>query len=87
MMGGSTTWGEGVPDADTMPSQLQKILGPGYDVYNFGDIAYTSVQELAYLQERLTRGDIPDVVVFMTASMTALSRFTRRGSARYPRHR
>lgn len=64
MMGGSTTWGEGVPDADTMPSRLQAILGPEYDVYNFGDIAYTSVQELAYLQERLTRGDIPDIVVF-----------------------
>ncbi len=64
MLGGSTMWGEGSPDSDTIPSRLQAILGEGYDVYNLGEIGYMSVQEYNYLLERLTEGERPDVVVF-----------------------
>ncbi len=64
MLGGSTMWGEGSPDADTIPSRLQAILGEGYDVYNLGEIGYMSVQEYNYLLERLTEGERPDIVIF-----------------------
>ncbi len=64
MMGGSTMWGEGSPDDGTIPSHLQQILGEGYDVYNMGETGYTSVQELNYLMDQLSRGNIPDIVVF-----------------------
>ncbi|MGE0200170.1 MAG: SGNH/GDSL hydrolase family protein [Candidatus Melainabacteria bacterium] len=64
VLGGSTLWGEGSPDKDTIPSQLQARLGDGYDVTNMGQTAWTSVQELNYLLGRLSAGDIPDIVIF-----------------------
>ncbi len=64
MLGGSTMWGEGSPDVDTIPSQLQAILGDEYDVYNLGEIGYMSTQEYNYLLERLTLGERPDIVIF-----------------------
>lgn len=64
MLGGSTTFGTGVDDQNTIPSLLQKKLGNKFDVYNFGESAYISVQETNYLLEKLSEGDIPDVVIF-----------------------
>jgi lysophospholipase L1-like esterase len=64
MFGGSTMFGEGVKDQDTIPSYLQEFLGDGYDVYNYGAIAYVAAQELNYLLYQLSFGNIPDIVVF-----------------------
>ena len=64
MFGGSTLWGTGSPDRYTIPSELQALLGPGYDVHNFGETGYVSTQELNYLLHRLALGDIPDTVIF-----------------------
>lgn len=64
MFGGSTMWGEGSPDWQTIPAYLQGILGEDYEVVNEGEIGYTSVQELNRLLKRLANGDVPDVVVF-----------------------
>lgn len=64
MFGGSTMWGTGSPDQYTIPSQLQALLGSNYDVYNFGTTAYVSVQELNLLLEQLSKGFIPDIVIF-----------------------
>jgi lysophospholipase L1-like esterase len=64
MFGGSTLWGTGSPDKDTIPSKLQAMLGSDYDIYNFGETGYVSAQELNYLLHRLSVGDIPDVVIF-----------------------
>lgn len=64
IFGGSTTWGEGVPDEFTFPSLLQKELGAGYDVYNYGEAGFNSVQELNLLLEELAKGNIPDYVIF-----------------------
>lgn len=64
MFGGSTLWGSGATDAQTIPSQLQKLLGPDYDVYNFGESGFVSTQELNYLLLRLAKGDRPDIVIF-----------------------
>ena len=64
MFGGSTLWGTGAPDENTIPSELQALLGPDYDVHNFGETGYVSTQELNYLLHRLAEGDIPDIVIF-----------------------
>ena len=64
MFGGSTLWGTGSPDRNTIPSELQALLGPEYDIYNFGETGYVSTQELNYLLHRLSLGDIPDTVIF-----------------------
>lgn len=64
MFGGSTTWGTGVADAYTIPSLLQRRLGPGYDVYNYGETAFVSAQELNLLLRELAFGNVPDVVIF-----------------------
>ena len=62
--GGSVAWGYGAPDADTIPSRLQTHLGSDWDVYNFGQFAYVSTQELNYLMFLLSINRIPDVVFF-----------------------
>jgi lysophospholipase L1-like esterase len=64
MFGGSTLWGTGSPDEQTIPSFVQSMLGDGYDVDNFGDKAYVSTQELNALLLHLAQGNVPDVVVF-----------------------
>lgn len=64
MLGGSTMWGTGSPDSHTIPSLLQRRLGDGFDVYNFGEDGYVWAQELSYLLKRLADGDVPDVAIF-----------------------
>jgi len=64
ILGGSTTWGSGVDDYNTIPSLLQKKLGNNFDVYNFGESGYMSIQETNYLLEKLSEGNIPDIVIF-----------------------
>ncbi len=64
MFGGSTVWGAGVTDANTIPSLLQAKLGRDFDVHNLGEKIYVSVQETNALLERLAKGDRPDVVIF-----------------------
>tara|TARA_Y100001968_G_scaffold326004_1_gene368276 strand:+ start:608 stop:1744 length:1137 start_codon:yes stop_codon:yes gene_type:complete len=63
-MGGSTMWGRGLPDPLTIPSILQQQLGTNFDVHNFGEQAFVSVQELNYLLEKLAFGQVPEVVIF-----------------------
>lgn len=64
VFGGSTVWGTGSPDAKTIPSILQSMLGDGYDVYNYGEVGYVAAQELNYLLYQLSRGNVPDAVIF-----------------------
>jgi len=64
MFGGSTLWGTGSQDGNTIPSELQALLGSGYDIYNFGETGYVSAQELNYLLYKLSMGDVPDTVIF-----------------------
>jgi len=64
MFGGSTMWGSGAPDAHTIPSILQSLLGENYDVYNFGEKGYVSTQELNYLLLLLAHDRKPDLVIF-----------------------
>jgi hypothetical protein len=66
--GGSTAWGEGVPDFATVPSYLSEKLNAPADVCaevtNLGVDAYGSNLELIYLIQELKAGLRPNVVIF-----------------------
>lgn len=68
IIGGSTTFGYGVKDADTIASHLQKELRSNsnaeINVFNFGRSFYYSSQERILMQSLLQKGYLPSVVVF-----------------------
>ena len=67
MLGGSTTWGTGAPDGQTIPSYLAKLLnswGVDTQVRNLGESAFVSTQEVVYLMRELQSGRRPDIVIF-----------------------
>jgi lysophospholipase L1-like esterase len=47
VFGGSTTYDVGNADADTWPTQLSRLLGPGFAVENFAVPAFSSVENMA----------------------------------------
>jgi lysophospholipase L1-like esterase len=61
--GGSTMWGSGDYDADTIPSKFAARTGTAPD--NFAEIGWTAHQGLLYLIQLLQDGRRPDLVVFM----------------------
>jgi hypothetical protein len=61
--GGSTMWGEGSDDAHTIPA-LFHIQNPQYNVFNHGQLAYNSRQELDALISLYATGAKPDLVIF-----------------------
>lgn len=70
VFGGSTTWGGGNMDAETIPAYLQAKLreqtgSPRINVYNFGAGAHFSTQEVTYFQNLLRGGFVPDLAVFI----------------------
>lgn len=67
VFGGSTIWGLGSSDADTIPSQISNELnknGVNCEVVNFGQYAYVSTQSVIELMLQLQKGNIPDAVIF-----------------------
>ncbi len=69
MFGGSTLFGYGVRDEDTIGSQLQHYLRDRLkrkvSVYNFGQGSYFSTQERAFWEQLLLAGQSPDLAVFV----------------------
>jgi hypothetical protein len=70
VLGGSTAFGYGVPDEETIPSQLQRLLGRvdlarPPRVYNFGRGAFYSTMERILFDKLITLGPKPDLVVFL----------------------
>jgi hypothetical protein len=69
VFGGSTTFGYGVADNETIPSRLQELLGAALKedvrVYNFGQAAYQSVQERILFERLLAAGFAPHAAVFI----------------------
>lgn len=70
VFGGSTTFGYGVADDETIVSALQaaldRRLGPGRAAcYNFGRGAYYSTPERIFFQELLAAGRVPRAAVFV----------------------
>jgi hypothetical protein len=69
VFGGSTAFGYGVMDEDTVASYLQPILpaveGRPVRVYNFGRCGYYSTQERALFERLVTAGFVPDAAIFV----------------------
>lgn len=68
VLGGSTVFGYGAPDGETLPSHLARLLNRGASrpvrVRNLGQGGYVSAQEGALLLTELARGGRPDLVLF-----------------------
>ncbi|MDX1502952.1 MAG: SGNH/GDSL hydrolase family protein [Thermoanaerobaculia bacterium] len=68
-LGGSTTYGYGVPDGSTIPSVAQDLLrercARRVSVFNFGGGNFYSEQERALLSQHLAAGVTPDLAVFV----------------------
>lgn len=70
VFGGSTTFGLGVPDGESIPSLLadrlaQAACGRPANVYNFGRPGYLSRQEAVLFEQLLIAGAVPDLAIFV----------------------
>jgi hypothetical protein len=69
LFGGSTTFGYGVQDDQTIASHLQEYLTTRLDrdvkVYNFGRGDYYSTQERILYEKLLASGFVPDMAIFI----------------------
>jgi hypothetical protein len=70
VFGGSTTFGFGLPDDETIASYLQECAAANHSVervavYNFGREGYFSSQEVILFQQLLNAGFVPKVAVFI----------------------
>lgn len=75
VFGGSTTFGYGLPDNDTVPSNIYRVLSQArlvdstgkrtVAVYNFGQGNYYSTQEMLLFERLLQQGIKPDVAIFV----------------------
>ena len=64
LFGGSTTFGYGVRDGETLAAGLQALL-PDTTVFNFGRCYYQSTQERILAEQLLLDGRRPSVAVFL----------------------
>jgi lysophospholipase L1-like esterase len=69
VFGGSTTFGYGLPDDETLPSYLQEAFSrhtkKNVSVYNFGVGCYYLTQERLRFEKLLLDGYRPDIAVFV----------------------
>jgi hypothetical protein len=68
VFGGSTTFGYGVPDDQTIPAHLHTRLAAGGlepVVYNFGRASYFSSQERVLFEQLLLAGHVPQLAIFV----------------------
>ena len=69
LFGGSTTFGYGLPDWETVPSFIEEVLSKKSDksvsVYNFGTAYFHSTHELLRFQSLLMEGYKPDIAIFI----------------------
>ena len=68
VFGGSSIWGTGSPDWDTIPAylyrELSRVRGGSICVVNFGESGWVSTQSMIALILELRNGNVPDVVMF-----------------------
>lgn len=79
MFGGSTLWGFGARDENTIPSHLAKRIstasGKPVEVTNYGETGYVSTQEMIALLRLLQAGNIPDVAIFYDGNNDVFSAY------------
>jgi len=61
--GGSTIWGTGVDDEGTIPAEFNRLF-PRHQVFNHGETAFISRQNLARLINLINHGASLDLVIF-----------------------
>jgi hypothetical protein len=64
VFGGSTLYGAGVSNGDTVPGAMNRMMGPNHEVWNFGVCAYNTAQS-AHLAQGLLDTLNPDRVIIM----------------------
>ncbi|MGH8497340.1 MAG: hypothetical protein ACRERV_00780 [Methylococcales bacterium] len=62
--GGSTVWGTGVDDNGTLPGQFDAIT-THYNVTNYGERGYTSLQNLIDLMKLMNQNEAPQTAIFL----------------------
>lgn len=78
LFGGSTMWGVGVSDAETIASQVSRQLNrnkPSYEITNYGDMGHSNNVELIHLVTLLKEGKVPDYVIFYDGVNDVLGAF------------
>ncbi len=69
VFGGSTAFGYGVTDDETISSELQRKLrsnlNPQIKVFNLGRCSYIFPQEAVFFERLLASGIVPDLVIFV----------------------
>jgi hypothetical protein len=65
MFGGSTTFGYGLPDDQTIAAHFGNAFPGSPAVYNFGRGNYFSTQERVLFEQLLVNGHAPDVAIFI----------------------
>lgn len=77
--GGSTMWGAGAPDDQTIPSYLQRTLTPSLSrpicVVNFAQLGFTSTQAVVELENELRHRRRPNLVIFYDGVNDIVSAF------------
>ncbi len=66
-LGSSLSWGPGLADWETIPSQFSDMSGQ--QVFNLGEIGYNSLQNLIHLQLMLARGFRPKHVFVLNSGV------------------
>jgi len=88
VLGGSTAWGTGVQDSDTIPSVIQRRLtaaGIRARVTNYAETGYVSTQEVIALLCLLRASERPDAVVFLNGVNDTFSAL-QQGAAGLPQN-
>lgn len=62
-LGGSSMWGTGVNDTNTIPALFAKIAQGRYRTINLGESGYNAFQSFLFLKLQIINGLIPDIVV------------------------
>jgi hypothetical protein len=68
VFGGSTAFGYGLTDSETIPAALEdglRAAGRPATVYNFASLNHTSVEERIRFEQLLVAGQVPDVALFI----------------------
>lgn len=60
-LGGSTIWGTGVNDSNTIPSLYKDYSNTPFYVSNYGESGYTAYQSLMFLQTQIAKGLIKNI--------------------------
>ncbi|MBC6426375.1 MAG: SGNH/GDSL hydrolase family protein [Ekhidna sp.] len=65
-LGGSTMWGAGVNDENTIPLLFHRKTDGAYNVINYGETSYTAYQSFIFLQTQIIKGKLrplPDLII------------------------